>query len=44
MCFTNAKRTKVRLVSSSVTGRQPVNGYWDSDHAGLVSTLLFDHK
>jgi endonuclease/exonuclease/phosphatase family metal-dependent hydrolase len=29
----------IKLVSSSVTGRQPVNGFWDSDHAGLVSTL-----
>ena len=41
--LTNAPN-EVRLVNSSVTGRQPVNGYWDSDHAGLVSTLLFDHK
>jgi hypothetical protein len=30
---------KVKLVNSSVTGRQPVNGFWDSDHAGLISTL-----
>ncbi len=30
---------KVRLLNSSVTGRQPVNGFWDSDHAGLFSTL-----
>jgi endonuclease/exonuclease/phosphatase family metal-dependent hydrolase len=29
----------VRLVSSSVTGRTMVNGFWDSDHAGLVSEL-----
>jgi hypothetical protein len=29
----------VTLVNSSVTGRQPVNGFWDSDHAGLFSTL-----
>jgi endonuclease/exonuclease/phosphatase family metal-dependent hydrolase len=36
--LTNAPR-KVKLVSSSVTGRQPVNGFWDSDHAGLFSTL-----
>ena len=35
---------RVTLVSSSVTGRQPVNGYWDSDHAGVASTLLFDHR
>ena len=26
---------------SAVTGLQPINGYWDSDHAGLFSTLLF---
>ncbi len=36
--MTNAPR-KVTLVNSSVTGRQPVNGFWDSDHAGLFSTL-----
>ena len=30
---------KVQLVDSSVTGRNPVNGFWDSDHAGLFSTL-----
>jgi endonuclease/exonuclease/phosphatase family metal-dependent hydrolase len=36
--MTNAPR-KVKLVSSSVTGRKPVNGFWDSDHAGLFSTL-----
>jgi Endonuclease/Exonuclease/phosphatase family len=29
----------VRLLSSSVTGREPVNGYWDSDHAGVFSEL-----
>jgi len=29
----------VKLVNSSVTGRQPQNGFWDSDHAGLFSTL-----
>jgi endonuclease/exonuclease/phosphatase family metal-dependent hydrolase len=29
----------ITLVNSSVTGRQPVNGYWDSDHAGVFSTL-----
>ncbi|HEY2334332.1 MAG TPA: endonuclease/exonuclease/phosphatase family protein [Solirubrobacterales bacterium] len=32
---------EIKLVSSSVTGRQPVNGFWDSDHAGLASTLRF---
>ena len=36
--MTNAPK-KVKLVSSSVTGRQPVNGFWDSDHAGLFSAL-----
>jgi len=29
----------VTLLDSSVTGRAPVNGYWDSDHAGLFSEL-----
>jgi endonuclease/exonuclease/phosphatase family metal-dependent hydrolase len=29
----------VKLVTSSVTGLQPVNGFWDSDHAGLFSAL-----
>ena len=29
----------ITLNSSAVTGRQPVNGFWDSDHAGLFSTL-----
>ena len=29
----------ITLNSSSVTGRQPVNGFWDSDHAGLFSSL-----
>jgi endonuclease/exonuclease/phosphatase family metal-dependent hydrolase len=36
--LTNAPQF-VSLVNSSVTGRQPVNGFWDSDHAGLFSTL-----
>jgi endonuclease/exonuclease/phosphatase family metal-dependent hydrolase len=31
---------KVKLKSSAVTGRTPVNGYWDSDHAGLFSALI----
>src|SRR6266511_3362166 len=30
----------VRLVGSTVTGRSMVNGYWDSDHAGVFSALL----
>jgi endonuclease/exonuclease/phosphatase family metal-dependent hydrolase len=31
---------QVKLKSSAVTGRTPVNGFWDSDHAGLFSSLL----
>jgi Endonuclease/Exonuclease/phosphatase family len=30
---------KVKLISSEVTGRSMNNGYWDSDHAGLFSSL-----
>ncbi|HEX3668912.1 MAG TPA: hypothetical protein VHY55_07145 [Acidimicrobiia bacterium] len=30
---------QVKLVSSAVTGRKPVHGFWDSDHAGLFSAL-----
>ena len=37
--LTNATQA-VGLVRSFVTGRQPVNGYWDSDHAGVFSNLL----
>lgn len=29
----------VKLISSTVTGRHPVNGFWDSDHAGTFSVL-----
>jgi len=29
----------IQLVSSVVTGLFPVNGFWDSDHAGVTSTL-----
>ncbi len=29
----------IQLVSSAVTGRLPVNGFWDSDHAGVFSSL-----
>jgi hypothetical protein len=36
--MTNAPK-KVKLISSGVTGRSMTNGYWDSDHAGLFSTL-----
>jgi len=35
--------SEVTLQSSSVTGLQPVNGFWDSDHAGLFSSLRFAH-
>ena len=30
---------KVKLIGSSVTGRKPVNGFWNSDHAGVFSSL-----
>lgn len=32
----------VELQSSTVTGIQPVNGFWSSDHAGVFSALRFD--
>jgi endonuclease/exonuclease/phosphatase family metal-dependent hydrolase len=32
---------KVILQSSSVSGIQPVNGFWNSDHAGVFSALRF---
>ena len=32
----------IELRSSTVTGLQPVNGFWSSDHAGLFSALEFD--
>jgi endonuclease/exonuclease/phosphatase family metal-dependent hydrolase len=31
--------TTVTLIDSTVTGREMHNGYWNSDHAGIVSTL-----
>jgi endonuclease/exonuclease/phosphatase family metal-dependent hydrolase len=31
----------VTLQSSTVTGLQPVNGFWNSDHAGVFSALRF---
>jgi endonuclease/exonuclease/phosphatase family metal-dependent hydrolase len=34
---------EIGLQSSEVTGLLPVNGFWDSDHAGLVSALRFSH-
>jgi endonuclease/exonuclease/phosphatase family metal-dependent hydrolase len=36
--MTNAPQ-QVKLISSTVTGRKKANGYWDSDHAGLFSSL-----
>jgi endonuclease/exonuclease/phosphatase family metal-dependent hydrolase len=30
---------KVRMLNSSVSGLAPVNGYWNSDHAGVYSLL-----
>lgn len=36
--MTNAPK-KVKLLSSTVTGRTMQNGYWDSDHAGIFSSL-----
>ncbi len=36
--MTNAPRL-VRLVRSIVTGREMVNGFWNSDHAGVFSQL-----
>lgn len=32
----------ITLQDSAVSGIQPVNGYWDSDHAGLFSALRFE--
>ncbi|MFN8126260.1 MAG: hypothetical protein U0R64_07120 [Candidatus Nanopelagicales bacterium] len=37
--FTSTPQRVVKL-SSSVTGRQKHNGWWDSDHAGVTSRLL----
>jgi endonuclease/exonuclease/phosphatase family metal-dependent hydrolase len=34
---------EIALQSSAVTGLLPVNGFWDSDHAGLFSALRFVH-
>ena len=31
----------LKLVDSLTTGRRPHNGFWDSDHAGIFSTLDF---
>ncbi|HEY5052122.1 MAG TPA: endonuclease/exonuclease/phosphatase family protein [Solirubrobacterales bacterium] len=35
--------SEVKLKESAVTGLLPVNGFWDSDHAGLFSALQFAH-
>jgi endonuclease/exonuclease/phosphatase family metal-dependent hydrolase len=35
--------SEITLRSSSVTGLNPVNGFWNSDHAGLFSALHFAH-
>jgi endonuclease/exonuclease/phosphatase family metal-dependent hydrolase len=35
---------QVKLVRSVVTGSKMAHGYWDSDHAGLFSSLLFLNK
>jgi endonuclease/exonuclease/phosphatase family metal-dependent hydrolase len=34
--------TDIELQSSTVTGLLPVNGFWNSDHAGVFSSLRFD--
>jgi endonuclease/exonuclease/phosphatase family metal-dependent hydrolase len=34
---------EVTLQSSAVSGIQPVNGFWSSDHAGVFSALRFAH-
>jgi endonuclease/exonuclease/phosphatase family metal-dependent hydrolase len=36
--MTNAPK-RVKLLSSKITGLTPVNGFWDSDHAGVLSVL-----
>jgi endonuclease/exonuclease/phosphatase family metal-dependent hydrolase len=39
--MTNAPKV-IGLRSSAVTGLLPVNGFWNSDHAGITSALEFD--
>lgn len=34
---------EISLIDSTVTGLQPVNGFWNSDHAGITSVLGFMH-
>jgi hypothetical protein len=36
--MTNSAK-RVTLLNSTVTGLGPLNGFWDSDHAGLFSAL-----
>lgn len=36
--LTNRPR-KIKRISAAVTGLSPVNGFWDSDHAGVFSKL-----
>ena len=31
--------TRIKLIDSVITGRHPVDGFWDSDHAGTFSAL-----
>jgi endonuclease/exonuclease/phosphatase family metal-dependent hydrolase len=40
--MTNAPKA-IGLRSSTVTGLVPVNGFWNSDHAGITSALEFGH-
>lgn len=40
--MTNAPKA-IGLRSSTVTGLLPVNGFWNSDHAGVFSALEFDN-
>jgi endonuclease/exonuclease/phosphatase family metal-dependent hydrolase len=40
--MTNAPQ-EISLQSSGVTGLLPVNGFWNSDHAGVFSSLRFAH-
>jgi endonuclease/exonuclease/phosphatase family metal-dependent hydrolase len=37
--MSNQPKSKVKLVNSSVTGLEQANGIYDSDHAGVFSTL-----
>jgi hypothetical protein len=38
--MTNESKKKVKLRKSVVTGLEPVNGFFDSDHAGIFSKLI----